>query len=191
MSEERLYLEVPQADEAEAQALGARRDEKSERWYIGFGRSDEDFSRWLPEESRTEDEEEFTITSEEAYVAAATAPCQNCRAPIEVICIYCSGGTVMDEPLTEFTVSNIRAIDGALAAQLAAWPAFREVSDHIDDESYFANHCPRCGALQEDLYLHSEPDQPFFSVPRAEPGAVRLTPLHGRVKLSGDESFEV
>src|SRR4030088_731185 len=83
------------------------------------------------------------------------------------------GGEVMGEPLTEFTVSSIRAIDGALAAQLAAWPAFREVSDHIDDESYFANHCPRCGALQEDLYLHSEPDQPFFSIPRAEPGAVR------------------
>ena len=191
MSADRLYLEVPEADEAEAQALGARRDEKSGRWYIGFGRSDEDFSRWLPEESRTDEDEEFTITSEEAYVAAATAPCQNCRAPIEVICIYCAGGTVMGEPLTEFTVSSIRAIDGALAAQLAPWPAFREVSDHTDDESYFANHCPRCGALQEDLYLHSEPDQPFFCIPRAEPGAVRLTPLEGRVKLSGDESFEV
>jgi hypothetical protein len=104
---------------------------------------------------------------------------------------YCAGGTVRDDPLTEFTVSSIRAIDGALAAQLAAWPAFREVADHTDDESYFANHCPRCGALQEDLYLHSEPDQPFFSIPRAEPGAVRLTRLEGRVKLSGDESFEV
>jgi hypothetical protein len=115
----------------------------------------------------------------------------NCRALIEVICIYCEGGTVMDEPLTEFTVRSIRAIDGALAAQLAAWPAFREVSDHTDDESYFANHWPRCGALQEDLYLHSEPDQPFFSIPRAEPGAVRLTRLEGPVKLSRDESFEV
>lgn len=145
----------------------------------------------MREEPRTEEDEEFTITSDQAYVAAATAPCQNCRAPIEVICIYCAGGTVMDEPLTEFTVSNIRAMDGALAAQLGPWPAFREVSDHTDDESYFANHCPRCGALQEDLYLHSEPDQPFFSIARAEPGAVRLTPLEGRVKLSGDESFEV
>ena len=187
MSVDRLYLEVPEADEAEAQALGARRDEKSGRWYIGSGRCEEDFSRWLPEE----EDEEFTITSEEAYLAAATAPCQNCRAPIEVICIYCEGGTVMGEPLTEFTVSSIRAVDGALAAQLTAWPAFRKVSDHTDDESYFANHCPRCGALQEDLYLHSEPDQPFFCIPRAEPGAVRLTRLEGRVKLSGDESFEV
>src|SRR5882762_3878013 len=155
---ERLYLEVPEADEAEAQALGARRDEKSGRWYIGFGRSEEDFSRWLPEESQTQEDEEFTITSEEAYVAAATAPCQNCRAPIEVICIYCEGGTVMGEALSEFTVSSIRGMDGA---------------------------------LQEDLYLHSEPDQPFFCIPRAEPGAVRLTPLEGRVKLSGDESFEL
>ena len=59
------------------------------------------------------------------------------------------------------------------------------------EENYFANHCPHCGSLQEDLYLHSEPDQPFFSIPRAAPGAVRLTRLEGRVELSGDESFEV
>jgi len=49
---------------------------------------------------------------------------------------------VMDEPLTEFTVSSIRAMDGALAAQLAAWPAFREVSDHIDDENYSQTTAP-------------------------------------------------
>src|SRR5882757_2229776 len=132
MSADRLYLEVPEADEAEAQALGARRDEKSGRWYIGFGPSEEDFSRWLAEEPRTQEDEEFTITSEEAYVAAATAPCQSCRAPIEVICIYCAGGTVMGEPLSEFTVSSMRAMDGALGTQLAAWPTFREVSDPTD-----------------------------------------------------------
>jgi hypothetical protein len=191
MSTDRFYLEVSEADEAEARALGARRDEKSRRWYIGSGENEEDFSRWLPADAGAEEDEEFTITSDRAYVAAATAPCQNCRAPIEVICIYCEDGIVMGEPLTEFTVSNIRAVDSALAAQLTAWPAFREVHDHSDDESYFANHCSRCGAPQEDLYLHSEPDQPLFSIPRAEPGAVRLTPLAGRIRLSGDESFEV
>jgi hypothetical protein len=37
-----------------------------------------------------------------------------------------------------------------------------------DHEGYFANHCPRCGALPEDMHL-----------------------LKGRVRLSGDESFEV
>jgi hypothetical protein len=56
---------------------------------------------------------------------------------------------------------------------------------------YFANHCPRCGALQEDMYLHTEPEQLFLSIPRAEPGTVRLARPEGRVRLSADESFEV
>ena len=41
------------------------------------------------------------------------------------------------------------------------------------------------------MYLHSEPDHPFFGIPRASHGAVRLTPLVGRVPLSGYESFEI
>jgi hypothetical protein len=128
-----------------------------------------------PDPPDTEEDEEFTITADHAYVAAATVPCQSCHALIEVICVYCEDGDVMGEPLTEFTVSGICEIDSALASQLAAWPTFREVVDHADDGSYFANHCPRCGTVQEDMYLHSEPEQPFFSIPRA--GAVRLTKL--------------
>jgi len=45
--------------------------------------------------------------------------------------------------------------------------------------------------VQEDLYLHSEPGDPFFGIPHAPPGAITLTPLLGRVQLSGDESFEI
>ena len=42
-----------------------------------------------------------------------------------------------------------------------------ESYSEMDQASCFANHCPRCGAMQEDLYLHSEPDQPFFGIPEA------------------------
>ena len=40
------------------------------------------------------DDEEFTITSNEAFVAASAAHCQQCGADIEVICIHCRSGTV-------------------------------------------------------------------------------------------------
>jgi hypothetical protein len=78
-------------------------------------------------------------------------------------------------------------MDSALARQLEPWAFFRRV----EQETYFANHCSHCNALQDDLYLHSEPHQPFFSIPRAPPGTIELTPLVGRIQLSGDESFEV
>ena len=93
-------------------------------------------------------------------MAAATVACWKCRSRIEVICIYCESGTVLGEPLSQFTVSSIRAIDSTLARQLAPWRSFREVDSEADQESYFANHCPSCGALHEDMHLHSEPGDP-------------------------------
>ena len=143
---------------------------------------------YVPDEDPAEAPGEgFTITSERAYVASTTVTCWKCRARIEVICIYCEDGTVDDEPLSEFTVIGPWAMDEALAGQLRPWPFFRSV----EGEDYFANHCARCDALQDDLYLHSEPDHPFFRVTKRAPGSVKLTPLTGRVQLSGDESFEV
>jgi hypothetical protein len=48
-----------------------------------------------------------------------------------------------------------------------------------------------CGPPQDDLYLHSEPDQPFFDIPHAAPGSIKLTPLTGTIQLNGNEHFTV
>lgn len=102
----------------------------------GVGRD----ARAAPDEA---DAEGCAIVSHEACVVATTAPCQHCGANIEVICIHCFGGTVMQEPLTQFTVSDIREVDEALAGQLALWPFFRKAPD-----GGFANHCTHCGEPQ-------------------------------------------
>ena len=44
---------------------------------------------------------------------------------------------------------------------------------------------------QARLRPHSEPDQPFFNIPGALPGSVKLIPLTGPIQLSGTESFEI
>ncbi len=185
---ERTYLFVLPEEKSEVQALGARWDADSKRWYIESNEASARFSRWLPD---GEDEEEFTITSTRGHVAAAATLCQHCRASIEVICIHCESGTVSGEPLIRFTVSDISAMDEDLARQLRPWPNFRRVEGSDGDASYFANHCPRCGSVQEDMYLHSEPDEPFFDIPHAPPRSIALTPLAGTIHLSGDEHFEV
>jgi len=185
---ERTYLLVPPEEKAEVQALGARWDAHSKCWYIGSDAVPAAFSKWLPPE---QGDEGFTITSDQAHVAAAKIACQQCHSLIEVICIHCETGTVSGEQLSRFTVSHVWAIDENLARQLRPWPTFREVRDPDEEGSYFANHCPRCGSLQDDMYLHSEPDQPFFDIPCAAPGSITLTPLAGPVQLSGDEHFAV
>ena len=145
----------------------------------------------MPPEQGSEDDVEFTITSVQASVASAAIECWNCRANIDVICIYCESGNVSGEPLTQFTVSHIWGIDSALARQLERWPLFRQVQSVDEEGGCFANHCPHCGSVQEDLYLHSEPGDPFFDIPHAAPGTIKWTALAGQVRLSGDESFAV
>jgi hypothetical protein len=44
---------------------------------------------------------------------------------------------------------------------------------------------------QDDMYLHSEPDEPFFDIPGTAPGTIELTPLAGSIQLSGDDRFQV
>lgn len=188
---QRTYLFVPPEEKAEVQALGALWDGASKRWYIDQGQTTTAFARWLPgaEENGALADEAFAIVSDQAYVASTSTLCQECNSNIEVICIHCDTGTVADEPLARFTVSHVWAVHDELAQQLQPWPNFRRTSRA--NEVLFANHCPNCGATQDDLHLHSEPGDPFFDVPGASPGSIELTPLTGIVRLSGDQHFQV
>jgi hypothetical protein len=178
----------PARGEVRSASAGGRWDADSKRWYIDADEASARFSRWL---SASEQREEYIIASTEACVAAAVTACQRCRSRIEVICVHCASGTVSGEPLHQFTVSDIWAMDDALARQLQPWPTFRWVDSEDEDGGYFVNHCPLCGAPQEDMYLHSEPDEPFFNIPGAAPDSIKLTPLTGSIELSGNEHFEV
>ena len=134
--------------------------------------------------------EDFTIVSQQAYVASAHVKCGDCRCDIQVICIYCESGTDLGEPLTQFTVADIWAVDDALAEQLLRWPFFNRGSSSSHGDHY-ANHCVHCGAEQEDFFLHAEPGEPFFSITSDGRGGIELTPLAGRIELSGDCHFQI
>jgi hypothetical protein len=70
---ERTYLYVPPEEKAEVEALGAHWDDKSKCWYIGSDENAARFSKWLPDGTA---DEEFTITSERAYVASTGSRAQ-------------------------------------------------------------------------------------------------------------------
>ena len=180
---DRRYLYVPPEEATQVKALGAHWDDRLKCWFILDGQEPTHFARWLGDNDPAED---FAIISDEAFVAAATVACWSCQANIEVICIYCESGIVSGEPLSRFTVQGLRGPDSALAKQLDRWSSFK-----VDAEGVYANHCAHCGEVQDDLYLHSEPDHPFFDIPSAPPASIRLTQLAGRVQMSGDDSFEI
>jgi hypothetical protein len=187
---DRIYLFVSPEEYPEVQASGACWDDASKSWYIGEGMEPATFSRWLGE---AEGEAPFGIVSEEAFVASARSPCVRCGNDIEVVCIYCKSGvdTEIGDPIADLTVFNIWAMDGVLAKLIERWPHYRQGVDEDAEEGDFANHCPHCGAMQEDYLLHSEPGDVFFGLAMDTPGAVEFTALEGRVCLSGDYGFGV
>jgi hypothetical protein len=187
---DRIYLFVSPEEYPEVQASGACWDDASKSWYIGEGIEPARFSRWLGEE---EGEAPFGIVSEEAFVASAHSPCLRCGNDIEVVCIYCKSGvdTEIGDPIADFTVFDIWAMDGVLAKLMQRWPCYRKGVGDDAEEGNFANHCPHCGAMQEDYLLHSEPGDVFFGLAMGTAGAVEFTALEGRVCLSGDYGFGV
>ena len=137
------------------------------------------------------DDAEFGFESEEAFIAAAQVSCSNCREMIEVICVYCYSGIDLESgnALEFFTLSNISSMDSALAATLERWRFYLTTAE--PEAGYFANHCPYCGAVQEDYLLHSEPGDVFFCIAEAEPGSIEFTAVEGRIRVSGDCGFGV
>jgi Domain of unknown function (DUF5710) len=183
---QRIYLRVAPEDSSEVQALGAQWDDASKSWYVAAGSAPVAFARWLDEGDQ---EVEFNISSDEALVATANTPCTTCHRATEVICIFCQSGldAQMGDPMVQFTVSNIWAMNDALAKQLERWPSYGQVAG----EDYLANHCQHCGAVQEDYLLHSEPDDVFFGIAPDRSATVEFTPLQGRVQMSGDYSLDL
>jgi Domain of unknown function (DUF5710) len=186
---DRIFLYVAPEEYAEVKALGARWEDDTKRWYIDARQPPASFSRWLKDDP----EEEFGLSSDQARVASATVPCVLCRKPIQVICIYCDTATDREtgDPVTQVTVSNVWTMDEALRRQLTAWPQFRLTSGAGPGAELYNNHCPHCGAVQQDYMLHSEPGDVFFGLSLSEPGSVEFTSLLGRIELSGDFGFEV
>lgn len=184
---DRTYLYIAPEENAAVRSAGGHWDERLERWYLTPSDDAAKFAGWLG--TRDREGAEFSIVSERAYVALATVCCCRCQQPIEVVCLYCDAGTASGVPLAQFTVTELRAVDDSLARQLMPWPGFRQIAPHSSGAGRFANHCPQCGTQQDDRGLYTEPGEPFFEFSRTAPGAVRLTPLVGQVRLSGDARF--
>jgi hypothetical protein len=132
----------------------------------------------------------FRILSDEAAVISGHIRCWNCKADIEVICLYCQTGFVDGEAMFDFSVSNVTDLDEALRLQLAGWPKFHPTRRRGGEFGGFGNHCPSCERPQNDFYLHCQPGGIFFSFQDPVAQELQIHALRGPVRFSGDEGFE-
>jgi hypothetical protein len=80
-------------------------------------------------------------------------------------------------------------MDGVSAKLIERWPHYRQGVGADAEEGNFANHCPHCGAMQEDYLWHSAPGDVFFGLAIGTPEAEEFTALEGRVSLNEDYGF--
>jgi hypothetical protein len=132
----------------------------------------------------------YRILSDEAVVVSGRVLCWNCRAEIEVICLYCQTGFVDGEATLDFSVSNVTAVDDSLRLQLTRWPNFHPLRGRSAENCGFANHCPSCAKPQDDFYLHCQSGGIFFSFQDPVAQELRIHALQGLIRCSGDEGFE-
>ncbi len=185
----RTYLYVPPEEYAEAEAHGALWDGDSKRWYCENTTALGQGVDRPPGDPR--DGTELSIVSDQACVASAWVACTSCGKLIELICLYCETGSADGEALEQFTVTAIWDIDPALSSHLERWPGFRMGFNPISQVECFCNHCRHCGAVQDEVLLHGEPDGAFFSWLDVPLDKIGFTPLPGEVRLNGDYHFEV
>jgi len=185
----RTYLFVPFEEREQVRGLGAQWDSDGKCWFIDSALDPTPFKRWLDAEPDAADHP-YTIVSDRAYLLSARIRCWKCHAMSRVFCIYCESGCIEGEPYQQFTVSNITAVDQNLRRQLDGLSEFRFGEARVADGRYLVNHCRRCGTQQADYNLHCEASGVFFSLSDAAGGALEVTPLEGRIRLTGDEGFE-
>ena len=73
----------------------------------------------------------------------------------------------------------IESLPDAVRHRLQALaPTYRFANSPATQDSYWANHCERCGGLQEDHELFCEPEGAFLPVSPAAAAIIELLPIH-------------
>jgi len=146
-------------------------------------RTSANYSRWLRIKRATRD---LTLP-----LVTRTSPPRRQPASvvirIQVVCIHCASGLVFGDPVSQFTVADVRTSMSHLRDNLVLGQLRKSCREN--GGCLFRESLPGLRAEQDDMYLHSEPDEPFFDIPSAAPAQSSLR-ARGSIELSGDEHFQ-
>lgn len=116
-------------------------------------------------------------------LASGKTDCWKCQSPTVVHAILASGvdevdgdgaPVVIDESVFIYGVAT-QDLPSAVAEAIAiAAPTFKPILSQASREVAWCNACQHCGALQGGVFVHNEPESPFFGGPVAFKGTTTL-----------------
>lgn len=163
-----LYINVPFSEKDEAKKLGAWWNPEERSWYVKRRRDYPQFYKWI-----LGNNEERFILCDYFYIVEGKRKCYRCQRETEVIGFAIEKFYILHDP-EEYgelyswwdgeihIASYIDPISEKLLNYLNKKYGYHMGYSKTVKDSYLANHCKHCNAIQGDYFLFSEPDSPFF-----------------------------
>ncbi len=165
--EKMLYINVPYSEKDEAKKLGAWWDSQKKSWYVKRRKDYPKFYKWI-----LGNQEETFILCDYFYIVEAMRKCYRCKRETEVIGFGIENFYILHDPKEYRDLYSWWDEDIHMASYIDPMSdklldfLNREYGYHMGysktvEDSYMANHCKYCNALQGDYFLFNEPDSPF------------------------------
>ena len=180
----RVDLQVPYADNAIAQRLGARWDPGRRVWFVPENRDASPFARWLAPAQPP------NVRASSFLIATATLNCWRCRGASRIHGFALPPGhetlDVEDASGEESWESNDEptflcyldfASPDAIEAMRRRTCCYRYTYRRRTQTFYWANSCEFCGTKLGDYDAFCEPGQGFMPLTRDEAGLISLMPV--------------
>lgn len=146
-------------------------------------------------------EHEYTVRASRFAVIQSSQTCWRCKqntpvvgllVPAEHEHLWVDDDPALDEweePDSASIVSHVSRLPAGVLVRLqTVSPHYRWGSSKAGGE-YFMNHCAKCGTLQGDHFLYSEPDGAFFLMSEEEASRIHTTAIEEPFACNGDPSY--
>lgn len=171
-----LYLNVPYEQKDLVKALGAKWDQIRKQWYVTDKFDYYKYFDWFPEVY-----EQCDLVCDYMYIVEAPRKCNKCKNDTSVVGLAFQnffsikkdengnliGYRYNNKYLNFFTLddeTDNTQLEFFLKKHFRYYYSYSKTMR----DSYIANHCEHCGAIQGNHYLYEEPSGPFFDIDNAD-----------------------
>ena len=162
-----LKINVPYSDKDVAKSKGAFWDVEQKTWFVPDHKDINDFHQWIDRSKVS------VVIKSPVSIALNSSDCYKCANKTAVISLASNNfyylNTDENEDEKWFRADGLSFfsmpvfIENEIAGKIKRlFPNYKIAYSKTAESSYRANHCEQCGALQGDLFLHSEPGGAFF-----------------------------